>query len=93
VPNKVTTEFRATIQRLLDDNAENIGQWLKDIAEGTPARYDRQGNEVMPARPGDKAEALRRIGHLAEFAAPRLSRQEQVGDGGGPLTVIIKKEA
>lgn len=93
VPNRTTVEFRETVQRLLDDNRDNVGKWLKQVAEGTPAKYDRKGNCVMPARLADPGMALQRLGYLADYAAPKLSRQEQVGEGGGPLTVIIKKEA
>ncbi len=91
-PNKATQEFRVTIQRLLDSNAENIAIWLAQVAEGIPATYDRKGNCISPGRPADPVAALARLGALADFAAPKLSRQEQVGDGGGPLTVIIRKE-
>jgi hypothetical protein len=47
----------------------------------------------MAGRPADPLGALARLGALADYAAPKLSRQEQVGEGGGPLTVIIKKES
>lgn len=81
------------MQRLLDDNRDNVAKWLKQVAEGSPARYNKAGNCTHPGRPPDPAAALTRLGHLADFAAPKLSRQEQVGEGGGPLTVIIKKES
>lgn len=92
VPNRTTTEFRETIQRLLDSNADNVALWVQQLAEGAPAVKDHRGRVVFPARPPDPGTALLRMGHLAEFAAPRLSRQEQVGEGGGPLTVVIRKE-
>ena len=38
VPNRVTTEFRETVQRLLDDNRENVGQWLRTVAMDDPAK-------------------------------------------------------
>lgn len=38
VPNKVTTEFRATIQKLLDDNRENVSEWLSKVATEDPAK-------------------------------------------------------
>ncbi len=90
-PNKVTTEFRETVQRLLDDNRENVSLWVRQIAEGAPEV--RQGKRVIfPARAPDPSGALLRLSMLADYAAPKLSRQEQVGDGGGPLTVVIRKE-
>ena len=90
-PNKVTTEFRETVQRLLDDNRENVAKWVQQIAEGAPEV--RQGKRVIfPARAPDPSGALLRLSMLADYAAPKLSRQEQVGEGGGPLTVVIRKE-
>lgn len=93
MPNRVTQEFRVTIQKLLDANQENIAKWVQQVAEGLPAKFDKNGNCIMQGRPADPAMALARLGYLADYAAPKLSRQEQVGEGGGPLTVIIKKEA
>jgi hypothetical protein len=92
-PNRVTVEFRETVQKLLDDNRDNVAKWLAQVAEGMPAKFDRNGNCTRPGRPADPLGALSRLGALADYAAPKLSRQEQVGEGGGPLTVIIKKEA
>ncbi len=89
--NKVTVEFRETVQRLLDDNRENVAKWVQQIAEGAPEV--RQGKRVIfPARAPDPSGALLRLSVLADYAAPKLSRQEQVGEGGGPLTVVIRKE-
>jgi hypothetical protein len=93
VPNKVTQEFRVTVQKLLDDNRENIGKWVEQIANGIPPIQDAQGRFLHPGRPGDPAQALRCLGHLADFAAPRLSRAEVTGEAGGPLTVVIHKIA
>lgn len=38
VPNKVTQEFRETVQRVLDDNRDNVKAWLAQVAEDDPAR-------------------------------------------------------
>lgn len=38
VPNRVTGAFRETVNRLLDDNAENVSQWLKQVAIEDPAK-------------------------------------------------------
>lgn len=75
VPNRATREFKETITRLLEDNADNIAVWLAQVAATDP----------------DKA--LQRIGHLAEFAAPKLTRAEVTGDGGGPLQVVVNRLA
>ena len=71
--NKVTREFKATVQKLLEDNAENVGAWLVQVAEG------HGENKADPAK------ALDLLAKLAEFAAPKLGRVEHVGEGGGPV--------
>lgn len=38
VPNKATTEFRETVQKLLDDNRENVSLWLSRVASEDPAK-------------------------------------------------------
>jgi hypothetical protein len=92
VPNKVTTTFRETITRLLESNEKNYAKWVRQIAEGLPVEYDDKGNMVRPGRPADPAGAARTVAMLAEYAAPKLNRSEIAGDGGGPLTVIIREE-
>lgn len=79
-PNKVNREFRETVRKLLDDNADNVGRWLQQVAEGE--------GETKP----DPAKALDLLAKLAEFAAPKLGRVEHVGDGGGPVLneIVIK---
>ena len=76
VPNKITVEFRETVRKLLEDNADNVALWLQQVADGS-----------MTGRP-DPAKALDLLAGLAEFAAPKLSRTEHVGDGGGPVRII-----
>lgn len=72
-PNKVTQEFRETVRALLEGNSENIGLWLSQVANGH--------GDTRPAP--DKALDL--LAKLAEFAAPKLSRTEMTGEGGGPV--------
>ena len=73
VPNKATRAFRETVNRLLEDNAENVSIWLQQVAEG-------QG-DVKP----DPGKALDLMAKLAEYAAPKLSRTEVSGLDGGPI--------
>lgn len=58
VPNRVTGAFRETVNRLLDDNAENVSLWLNQVAAEDPAK------------------ALDLLAKLAEYAVPKLSRQD-----------------
>jgi len=76
-PNKATKAFRDTITQLLENNSENVGKWLQEVAEGVG------GKDPAP----DKALDL--LAKLAEFAAPKLSRAEVVGENGGPLQVQV----
>ncbi len=79
-PNKTTKEFRETITKLLDDNADNVGLWLQQVAEG---------HGEVKADPG---KALDLVAKLAEYAAPKLNRTELTGKGGGPVLseIVIK---
>jgi hypothetical protein len=90
IPNKATATFRETVSRLLEDNAENVALWLRQVAEGQKGRT--VGGKRVPGRAPDPAGALMRLAYLAEFASPKLSRAEVTGEGGGPVTVVIHKE-
>lgn len=81
IPNKVNAEFRETVRLLLENNSANVAIWLKAVAEGDLS------NDIKP----NPAKALDIITGLAEFAAPKLARTEHVGDGGGALTVVVRK--
>ena len=75
VPNRITTEFRTTVQKLLDDNRENVGRWLEDVAEGNPDK------DLKP----DPGRALDLLAKLADYAAPKLARTVIVGDPNEPM--------
>ena len=77
-PNKATKAFRETITALLEANSENVGVWLQQVADGS------HGKEPAP----DKALDL--LAKLAEFAAPKLSRAEVVGDAETPVQHVVK---
>lgn len=74
-PNKVTKEFRETVKQLLEDNAENVGIWLTQVATGT--------DDSKP----DPKGALDILSKLAEFASPKLARTELTGDKENPIIV------
>jgi hypothetical protein len=74
VPNKVTREFRETVQRLLDENQDNVQRWLAEVAEG-------KGEKA-----GDPAKALDLLSKLAEYASPKLARTETNVTGNVTLT-------
>ena len=81
-PNKVNAEFRDTVRRLLEDNANNVGRWLKLVAEG---------DGTDSGKP-DPAKALDLMAKLAEFAAPKLGRVEVVGDPDAPVQTVTRIE-
>lgn len=87
--NKVTREFRAIVQDLIDENADNVRVWLKQTAEGVPAEIQRNedGSTVVirAAVAGDPGKAVDLLNKLAEYAAPKLSRRELTGPNGTPL--------
>ena len=72
--NKVTREFRETVQSLLDDNRDNVARWLTLVAEG-------DGTDT--GKP-DPYKALDMLAKLAEYAAPKLARTTVVGDPDQP---------
>lgn len=72
-PNKVTTEFRDTVRRVLEENTENVGLWLEQVATGS------HGKDPAPEK------ALDLLAKLAEFAAPKLARVEHAGDKENPV--------
>ena len=74
-PNKVTKEFRETVKQLLEDNADNVGIWLTQVAAGTE-----------DSKPDPKG-ALDMLSKLAEFASPKLARTELAGDKENPIIV------
>lgn len=78
--NKTTKTFREVINTLLEGNADNVSKWLETVAEGDEDRG------IKP----DPGKALDLISKLAEFAAPKLSRTEVVGDEGKPIAHAIE---
>lgn len=78
--NKVTRDFRATINALLEGNSENVAVWLEQVATGS------HGKDPAP----DKALDL--LAKLAEYAAPKLNRTVIAGDQDAPLKTVIAWE-
>lgn len=74
-PNKVNQEFRETVKKLLDDNANNVALWLHQVATGS------HGKDPAPEK------ALDLLAKLAEYAAPKLSRMEHTGDNKNPVSI------
>lgn len=79
--NKVTTEFRDTVKKLLDDNSENVAIWLQQVAGGIEATEYSKGIAPAPEK------ALDLLAKLAEYAAPKLSRTEIAGDKNAPIVL------
>ena len=70
VPNKVTREFRETVTRLLEDNAENVARWLEKVAADDP----------------DKAlQRLAQLAEFAAPKLSRSEVKAEVENKGGPV--------
>ena len=63
-PTRATREFRETVTKVLEENSENVGIWLSEVANG---------KEDVKADPG---KALDLLAKLAEYASPKLARTE-----------------
>lgn len=81
-PTVRTLDFRATVTSLLEGNAQNVSQWLSEVA---------MGNKVKGVK-ADPARALDLMAKLAEFAAPKLSRVEHTGDPLQPVQTVHRIE-
>lgn len=77
-PNKSTQEFRETISNLLANNTHNVELWLRQVATGS------HGKDPAPEK------ALDLLAKLAEYAAPKLSRTEHIGDKNAPIQHAVK---
>jgi len=75
--NKISHEFRVTVQKLLENNSENVHKWLAQVANGTLRLHEGQ----LIGDPPNPAKALDLIAKLAEYAAPKLTRAEIVPEG------------
>lgn len=87
--NKVTREFKAIVQDLIDENADNVRVWLDTVANGKPGVYQTndEGLRETVQYPvvADPGKAVDLISKLAEYVAPKLTRTEVTGPGGQPL--------
>lgn len=89
-PNKATREFRETVTKVLEGNADNVGLWLTRVAEGEKIVGEDGSIEVI-SKP-DPAKALDLLAKLAEFASPKLARTEMSGPNGGPMQTVSRVE-
>ena len=77
--NKATKTFRETVTRLLEENEENVSEWLREVAEG---------NKEKGIKPDPKG-ALDLLTRMAEYATPKLSRAEVTGSENGPIQHLV----
>lgn len=74
VPNKATSAFRDTVNRLLADNAENVSKWLEQVA-----RQD----------PGRALELLAKLAEYAVPKLSRTEVKADVSESNGPTRIEI----
>jgi len=89
VQNRVTKEFKAIVQDLIDENQDNVKLWLSRVANGVPGEYQTNADglreTVRYPVVADPARAVDLISKLAEYVAPKLTRTEVTGPGGTQL--------
>jgi len=66
VPNKSTQEFRDTVRKLLEDNAQNVGEWLGAVALEDPAR----ALDLLAKLAEFAAPKLGRVEHVGDGGGP-----------------------
>lgn len=87
--NKVTKEFKAIVQDLIDENQDNVKVWLDRVANGVAGEYQTNADGLRETIRypvvADPGKAVDLINKLAEYVAPKLTRTEVTGPGGQPL--------
>lgn len=62
-------------------------QAVKDLIE---SRADKFGEWLDRVAEDDPGKALDLVAKLAEYAAPKLTRTEHTGEGGGPVRASVE---
>lgn len=80
--SRSTSYARRAIAEFVEDNADNLSNWLHSVAHGIPKTgkdgellRDPQGSIIYVSKP-DPAAAIAALGNLMEYHLPRLSRAE-----------------
>lgn len=71
IPNKATVEFRETVRRVLESNAENVGVWLTQVAAEDPAK----ALDLLAKLAEFAAPKLGRIEHAGELTVRRPAEE------------------
>ena len=92
VPNKVTAELRAVFQRAVDKQAAHLGDIIDETRFGIEIEKQMpDGTTVVGRLNADPKGAGDLIAKFSEFCVPKLGRMEHTGEGGGAITIEIKK--
>ena len=77
-----TSQARRAIAGFVDENTDNLSEWLQRVANGMPkvdgdgkVIVDNQGSIVWLNKP-DPATAMKLVSDIAEYVLPKLSRGE-----------------
>jgi hypothetical protein len=88
-PNHITREMRDIAKNLVEENADNLREWLATVANGRASMIVAPQPElgisggVIPAIDPDPARAIELLVKIAEFAAPKATRVPLLGPGFG----------
>lgn len=91
VPNKVTAEAREAFQMVYEGRLSDLDRWIRETGDGFDAVHFLSDGTAIPYKernPGKAADLLLR---MAEHFVPKLARNEVVGEGGGPVKIVIRK--
>lgn len=80
VPNKSTSAARMAIAKFVDNNSDQIQDWLEKVANGVQDKETKKW--LVPPNPKD---AFMMFQALVEYHVPKLARQELVGDETQPV--------
>jgi len=93
-PNRVDSETRAILKRIVDKRLKDLDAMIEDTWRGIEIEKQMpDGTTVVGRLNADPGRAAKLVLEAAKFVVPELARAEVVGADGGPLIINIVKAA
>jgi hypothetical protein len=84
-------EHRKSFQLIWERRLEDLDRWLRETGDGYEVtKLTKDGTEITLKVGKDPGKAASILAGMAEHFVPKLQRNEVVGEGGGPLEVVIR---